>query len=147
MTQFQNPAKTRVLVVEDECLIRLNAIDFIEDAGYRVYAADSADAAMDTLEKRDDIGCVFTDVNMPGSMDGLELARLVGERWPTVGLIVTSGRQQATDRFPAGGVFIAKPYTGSQLIGKLRSVLGSRIRAPGFANSALSSPSVRPHSI
>src|SRR5271163_390620 len=126
MIHFPSPIKTGVLVVEDECLIRLNAVDFIEEAGWRAYEAACADAAVQILEARQDIGLVFTDVNMPGSMDGLELARLVNDRWPAIGLIVTSGREQTAKRdLPAGAVFIGKPYTSLQITGKLRSMLES----------------------
>lgn len=129
--------KIGVLVVEDECMIRLNAVDFIEEAGFRAHEASCADAAIRILEARQDIGFVFTDVNMPGSMDGLELARLVNDRWPAIALIVTSGREQkARSDLPAGAVFVGKPYMASQIIEKLRSMLESPARVSVLAKTA-----------
>jgi CheY-like chemotaxis protein len=80
-----------VLIVEDEPLIRLGAVYQIEDAGFEVYEADSADAAIALLEVHKEICLIFTDVDMPGSMDGLKLAHYVRGRWPPVKIIVTSG--------------------------------------------------------
>ena len=80
-----------VLVVEDEGLIRSTAIDMVEAAGFEAIAASDADEAIRILESRNDIRAVFTDVQVPGSMDGLRLARVVRNRWPPVALIVTSG--------------------------------------------------------
>ena len=85
--------KPVVLVVEDENLIRLSALDMVEEAGFEAIAASDADEAIRILESRNDIRAVFTDVHMPGSMDGLRLARVVRNRWPPVALIVTSGRR------------------------------------------------------
>ena len=79
-----------VLVVEVESLVRSTAMDMVEEAGFE--AASDADEAIRILESRNDIRAVFTDVHMPGSMDGLRLARVVRNRWPPVALIVTSGR-------------------------------------------------------
>ena len=76
-------AKAAVLVVEDEALVRLRAVDIVEAAGFAVVSASNADDAIGILETRDDIRAVFTDVQMPGSMDGLGLMRLIKERWPT----------------------------------------------------------------
>ena len=81
-----------VLVVEDESLVRLGAVTIIEDAGFEVIEAASADEAIGILECRSDIRVVFTDIHMPGSMDGLKLAQAVRDRWPPIKIIVTSGR-------------------------------------------------------
>jgi CheY-like chemotaxis protein len=110
-----------VLIVEDEPLVRLGAVQTIEDAGFEVIEAANADEAIEILEKRSDIRVVFTDVHMPGSMDGLKLAHAVRNRWPPINIIVTSGRSWVTERdLPADGRFFAKPYDTSQIIGTLR---------------------------
>jgi CheY-like chemotaxis protein len=83
-----------VLVVEDDELQRMLATTLVEEAGYDAVEADSADEAITILESRKDIRIVFTDIEMPGSMDGLKLARAIRDRWPPIGLILTSGRHQ-----------------------------------------------------
>src|ERR1700738_5539437 len=83
--------KPVVLVVEDENLIRLSALDMVEEAGFEAIAATDADEAIRILESRNDIRAVFTDVHMPGSMDGLRLARVVRNRWPPVALRPAEG--------------------------------------------------------
>jgi two-component system, response regulator PdtaR len=80
-----------VLIVEDEPLIRMGAVYQIEDAGFEVYEAASADAAIALLELHKEIRLIFTDVDMPGSMNGLKLVHYVRGRWPPVKIIVTSG--------------------------------------------------------
>ena len=100
-----------VLIVEDEALIRMSAVDMIEQTGRGIVEAVDADEAIDILTSRTDIGFLFTDVEMPGSMDGLELARAVHDRWPGIAIIVTSGRRRPRqDDLPVGGRFITKPY-------------------------------------
>jgi len=81
--------KPVILVVEDEILVRLTAVAIAEDAGFEVLSATTADEALSVLEARADVRLVFTDVQMPGSMDGLRLAHAVRDRWPPVELIVT----------------------------------------------------------
>ena len=105
-----------VLVVEDEWLLRLVAVELVEDAGFQALSAASADEALSILETRGDVWLLFTDVQMPGSMDGLSLAHAVRDRWPPVELIVTSGQRhiQAED-LPDRGRFIAKPYDREML--------------------------------
>src|ERR1700721_4330784 len=80
-----------VLVVEDEPLIRMGAISPIQDAGFIVYEAASADEAISLMERHKEIRLIFTDIHMPGSMDGLKLAHYVRGRWPPGKLIITSG--------------------------------------------------------
>ena len=99
------------MVVEDEFLIRANAIDMIAAAGFDVVEAANAEEAISILESRNDIRIVFTDVHMPGSLDGLKLAHAVRDRWPPVKLIVTSGRSIIPEsELPSGGRFVRKPY-------------------------------------
>jgi two-component system, response regulator PdtaR len=117
--------QTAVLVVEDDFLIRMNAVDIFERAGLTVYEASNADEAIRVLESREDIRLVFTDINMPGSMDGLGLAHRVSEAWPSIALIVTSGRiNLRTASLPPQGVFIAKPYRADQILREMRQMVG-----------------------
>lgn len=103
-----------VLMVEDEPFIRELAVAAVEDAGFEVLEAQNAQEAMDILQSRSDVGVLFTDVNMPGSLDGLGLARLVHEHWPAIRLLVTSGRPLEAP-VPDDGRFVAKPYSLSHL--------------------------------
>jgi CheY-like chemotaxis protein len=106
-----------VLVVEDEALIRFDIAHQLETAGFTVLQASNADHAIAILESRHDIRLVFTDIQMPGSMDGLRLAACVRDRWPPIQLIVTSGqRRVAKDEMPTGSRFIEKPYQSHQII-------------------------------
>jgi DNA-binding NtrC family response regulator len=86
------------------------ACDGLEDAGFDVVEAANVQQAMEVLQSRDDVGVLFTDVDMPGDLDGLDLADLVHDRWPSIKLVVTSGRSLAR-AVPLNGHFIAKPYT------------------------------------
>ena len=108
-----------VLIVEDEFLLRMDAAEMIEAAGFEVVEAGNADQAVEILESRPDITVVFTDVQMPGSMDGLKFARAVGGRWPPVKIIATSGRA-----LPEGGRFLPKPYSPRQVTGMLHELTG-----------------------
>jgi two-component system, response regulator PdtaR len=106
-----------VLVVEDEPIIRMNAVALIEDAGYDVIEASNADEAILNLETRPDIRVVFSDIEMPGSMDGLKLLHAIRERWPPVVLILASGRvSPAAADMPADTVFLQKPYQEAKLL-------------------------------
>ena len=112
--------KPVVLIVEDEILVHLYAIDIVEGAGFEAMAASNADEAIRILESRNDIRAVFTDVQMPGSMDGLRLARVVRNRWPPVALIITSGQTNVCETdLPTGCQFVPKPYGAVQI----RSIL------------------------
>jgi CheY-like chemotaxis protein len=100
-----------VLVVEDETLIRALIVHSLEHCGLKVVEAGNADEAIAVLEDRDDIHLVFTDVNMPGSMDGLKLAEYIRGRWPPIKLIVTSGQVSVKHtELPPGARFFSKPY-------------------------------------
>jgi len=105
-----------VLVVEDEALVRLGAASMVEDAGYEVIEAANADQAVKILETRDDIRVVFTDINMPGSMDGLKLAAAVRDRWPPIEIIVTTGRGLPNmSVLPERARVLMKPYLPFEL--------------------------------
>jgi len=100
-----------ILVVEDEVLVRMMAVMVAEDSGFEALSAATADEAIKILESRSDIRLVFTDVNMPGSMNGLRLAHAVRDRWPPVELLVTSALGNVTAKdLPARGRFLSKPY-------------------------------------
>ena len=85
-------SQANVLVVEDEMVLRMRAVDIVEDAGFTAVAAVNADEAISILEGRSDISLLFTDIQMPGSMDGLKLAHAVHDRWPTIKIILVSGQ-------------------------------------------------------
>jgi CheY-like chemotaxis protein len=115
-----------VLIVEDEFLIRMNAVDMVKSAGFEVVEAESADEAIIILEDRPDITVVFTDVQMPGSMDGLKLAAAIRGRWPPIKIVATSGlRDIGEDDLPAGSRFLPKPYSPVQIVGTLRELTDS----------------------
>ena len=118
----RNRAKTpAILIVEDEALVRLYAVDTVTAAGFDVVEAASADEAIRILESRSDIRAVFTDIQMPGLMDGLKLAQAVRDRWPPIKIIVTSGRELVTEGdLPEGGRFFAKPYDATEICKALR---------------------------
>ena len=114
-----------VLIVEDEFLLRMDAVDMIGAAGFEVAEAANADQAIEILESRPDITVIFTDIQMPGSMDGLKLARAVRGRWPPIKIVATSGHVgvRETD-LPDGGRFLPKPYSPMQVTGVLRELTG-----------------------
>src|SRR5260221_3953214 len=110
---MRNSEKRRgaVLIVEDEALVRMDVASFIEEAGFVVYEAASADEAIQLFGKHQNIRPIFTDVHIPGSMDGLKLAYYVRGRWPPIKIIVTSGQVTVREKvMPSGSVFFAKPY-------------------------------------
>ena len=113
-----------VLVVDDEPLIRMNAVDLVEQAGFVALEAANADEAIQILMGRTDIYAVFTDVQMPGSLDGIRLLKVIRDRWPPVALLVTSGqvRPQVAD-LPENTHFLPKPY----MMGELKTHLDELI--------------------
>jgi CheY-like chemotaxis protein len=113
-----------VLVVEDESVLRLDAAETLRDAGFEVVEAADATEALAALERRDDIGVLFTDIDMPGGIDGLELARRVHDRRPRMHLIITSGavRPRPQD-IPDAGSFVGKPYCPNAVADTIRRLL------------------------
>jgi two-component system, response regulator PdtaR len=100
-----------VLVVEDQVLVNMFTSSELQAAGYDVVTAFDADEAILILEKRNDIDLVFSDIDMPGSIDGLDLAAAVSLRWPPIKILLTTGKAAPTsDQMPAGCAFILKPY-------------------------------------
>ena len=111
-----------VLVVEDEPLIAACVEDDLIDAGYDVVVAVNADQALKLLESRNDITTLFTDVDMPGTLDGLKLSACVSRRWPQVKIIITTGKRPPDPtHMPKGSTFLPKPY----LLGQLRSAIAA----------------------
>ena len=114
-----------VLVVEDDPILLMEAMELVEDAGLTAYGARNAEAAIGLLERHIDIRILFSDVEMPGSMDGLKLAQAVRDRWPPVTIIMTSGRAKVTaDDMPENGMFFAKPYPPTEIIQTLNRIAG-----------------------
>ena len=123
-TSLTNQSPIHVLVVEDELFSRLHAVDLIERAGYAAVEAANADEAIAILEARKDIRIVFTDIDMPGSMDGLRLAAVVCARWPRTKIIVTSGRPNVTPAdLPVASRFVSKPYHPATVVRNLSQML------------------------
>lgn len=111
MGHYFPKSKGVILVVEDEPLLRILAVDFMEEAGFEVIDVGSADEAVLILEARSDIRIVFTDIDMPGSMDGMKLAAAVRDRWPPVEIVVVSGHKRHSEIvLPERAVFFPKPY-------------------------------------
>jgi CheY-like chemotaxis protein len=114
-----------VLVVEDEMLLRMSALDMVEDAGFTSVEAVDADEAVAILESRSDIALLFTDIQMPGSMDGLKLAHAVHERWPPIKIILASGRLQlANTDIPPESRFFGKPLEAKEMIAEMQKMIG-----------------------
>ena len=111
-----------VLVVEDEELLRLLAVDLVEEAGFVPLVAKNADEAISILEEHPDISLLFTDIHMPGSMDGLKLAHAVRHRWPPIKIIIVSGKVRLLENdMPTNSRFFAKPYRAEHLIAELQA--------------------------
>jgi CheY-like chemotaxis protein len=125
MVLDHSPVPAVVLVVEDEMLLRMRAVDMVEDAGYIPLEAVDADEAVKILESRSDIALMFTDIQMPGSMDGLGLARAVHERWPPIKIIVVSGALKLPDiELPADSRFFGKPLEAKEMIAEMQNMIG-----------------------
>jgi CheY-like chemotaxis protein len=113
-----------VLVVEDDWLLRLLAVEVVEDAGFVALQAANADEAIVILEHRGDITLIFADVDMPGTMDGLRLAHAVRRRWPPIKIIIVSGKAHLSDAdLPSDTRFFSKPYSVPDMISELRSLV------------------------
>jgi two-component sensor histidine kinase/DNA-binding response OmpR family regulator len=121
LTQVPN-----VLIVEDEMILRMRAIDIVADAGFNPVEAVNADQAISILESRSDISLLFTDIQMPGSIDGLMLAHAVHDRWPSIKIILVSGQVRPSDaETPAGSRFFGKPLGVAQMITELQAMVGA----------------------
>ena len=117
------PVPALILIVEDEALLRLSGAGMFADAGFRMIEAVNSDEALEFLEGDSDVQLLFTDINMPGTIDGLALARQVHDRWPHIGIMVVSG--QSTPRLhelPAGCRFHRKPYSPDDVVRHAREL-------------------------
>ena len=113
-----------VLIVEDEMLPRMRAIDIVEDAGYTSVEAVDADEAFAVLESRSDIALLLTDIQMPGSIDGLRLAHAVHKRWPPIKIILLSGQLKLAELdIPADSRFLQKPLEAAEVIAQMQCML------------------------
>ncbi len=120
----QTPAE--VLIVEDEAITRMVAVDAMSDEGIRVLEAGDATEALAVLADHPNVGLLFTDINLPGEMDGLVLTKKVHGLRPEVELIVTSGATMVADSdLPDHGTFLPKPYHPAKLLHVVKAKLGS----------------------
>ena len=130
-----------VLVVEDEFLVRLAAVAALDHAGFELVQAGSAEEALPLLTQRADIAVLFTDINMPGRMNGLDLAFEVRRRWPAIGLLVTSSTRPSDLKMLGGARFLAKPYLADELVASVTALTDlpapSPLRAPADREGAL----------
>ncbi|MBN9304596.1 MAG: hypothetical protein BGO82_12195 [Devosia sp. 67-54] len=121
----------RVLIVEDEPLIRLGLATAVEEAGYEVVEAGNATEAIRRLEADPQIRLLLTDVDMPGGMDGIALAHHVRDRWPPVRLIVISGKIGVRPgQLPSGARFVSKPYQEPALLAMVAAMAAPDAEAP-----------------
>jgi CheY-like chemotaxis protein len=117
--------KTVILVVEDEAIIRMCAVELVTEAGFEVLEAKCADEAISILETRIDVKLVFTDVEMPGTMDGLKLAHYIRNRWPPIKILAASGKTIIQEsQFPPGARFFPKPYADRTIVEAIIDLLG-----------------------
>jgi CheY-like chemotaxis protein len=117
------PRKPVVLVVEDDPLLLMMAIELVEEAGFESVEAYNADAAVAILESRTDVRIVFTDIDMPGSMDGMKLAAAIRDRWPPIEIILTSGHKNiGQGELPPRSVFFPKPYSPTKIVQALKQM-------------------------
>lgn len=115
-----------MLVVEDNPLILMSALDLVETAGFEGVGASNADEAIAILEARADVRLVFTDVEMPGTIDGVKLAHYIRNRWPPIQLIIASGRViHEESQLPAGSRFFSKPYDNNAIAEEMTRMLAT----------------------
>lgn len=132
MVRLNPPGVPLVLLVEDEPLVRMVNLEVLQEAGFRVIDANDADEAFEILKRRSDqVRAVLTDVDMPGSMNGFEFARLVSQGWPAIGVLVISGKTAPGPRdLPRNGMFLAKPYGTDEMIEALKRLIGEATPVP-----------------
>jgi two-component sensor histidine kinase len=106
-------------------ILRMRAVDIVEDAGFNSIEAVNADEAISILESRSDISILFTDIQMPGSMDGLKLAHAVHDRWPSIKILLVSGQVRPSEaERPADSRFVGKPLGVEEMIAELQAMVG-----------------------
>lgn len=125
MGQVTPPARPVVLVVEDEPIQRMDAVDLIENLGFEAVEAANAEDAITILGARLDIRVVLTDIDMPNGFDGMKLAAAIRDRWPPIEIVLVSGRRRPRpEEIPARGVFFAKPYKRLEVAEAVRRLVG-----------------------
>ena len=138
--------KTNVLVVEDEMVLRMRAVDIVEDAGFTAIEATNADQAISVLEARSDISLLFSDIQMPGSIDGLKLAHAVHERWPNIKIILVSGQiHPSENEKPENSRFFGKPIDSRQMIAELQDMIGTGALEVVSGQAGLAANPTRPN--
>ncbi len=126
MSSYKEVSKANVLIVEDEIVLRMRAVGVVEDAGFTAVEAVDADEALQVLETRSDISLMLSDIQMPGSMDGLKLAHAVHARWPSIKIILVSGQMNVADEDkPANSRFFGKPVADAKMIAVLQAMIGA----------------------
>lgn len=126
MSSYTDLSKANVLIVEDEFVLRMRAVAVVEDAGFTAIEAVDADEALQVLETRSDISLMLSDIQMPGSMDGLKLAHAVHARWPSIKIILVSGQMNVSDQDrPAESRFFGKPVADAKMIAVLQAMIGA----------------------
>ena len=124
MSSSEDDRRPFALVVDDDIFIRMDAMDMLERAGFRPLEAGNVDEAEALLvEYADEITLLFTDVDMPGSRDGVDIANLTAERWPDIGILVASGHADAKSRMPQGAIFLGKPFSADVVYDRLQELL------------------------
>jgi two-component system, response regulator PdtaR len=125
MDAMANKPAPVILIVEDDPFLRMLTVEFVSEAGFETLEACDADQAIAILESCSGIAVLFTDINMPGSMDGLQLAHVVSNRWPALEILIASGhvRLRQAD-LPPNGRFLGKPYPAAAMIAELHSLVG-----------------------
>jgi DNA-binding NtrC family response regulator len=114
-----------VLIVEDDMMLRMRAVDMVEDAGYTPIEAMDAAEAVAILESRSDVALMCTDIQMPGQMDGVGLANAVYARWPAIRIIVVSGQLNLPHLdLPPHSRFLGKPLDAGEVIAEMRDMIG-----------------------
>jgi two-component sensor histidine kinase/CheY-like chemotaxis protein len=149
MVLHQSTVSPRVLVVEDEMMLRMRAVDIVEDAGFTPLEAVNADEALAILESRSDIDLLFTDIQMPGSMDGLKLAHAVHQRWPSIKIMLVSGKLTPAEADkPVNSRFYGKPLEVKKMIAEMQEMIGQgALRISADISSRLATiPHIETHS-
>ena len=127
MTPNRSAPPPVILVVEDEMMLRMLAMDMVEDAGFTAVEAVNADQAITILEARSDIAMLFSDIQMPGSIDGMKLAYAVHQRWPLIKILLVSGQMDLSKcEKPLNSRFFGKPLVARHIIAELQEMIGQK---------------------
>ena len=123
MEKKSSKPRCLILIVEDEPFVRMLGADLLEEAGFDVLQAASGDEALRVLEATPEVRAVFSDIDMPGSLDGLGLARHICRCWPRIGVVLTSGHRIRAEMIPRESRFLAKPYDGPALVRQIEEIM------------------------